>query len=243
MIKIFSFAGSCAGAGSKTKRMSDVLADAFRKKAEANGDEVSYECMTGADLRVDYCRSCLNCFINGSCPLDQGDDMPVLRQKILDCDILFFGSPVYLWSMSGIAKSVLDRLGYWTHSYELFGKPCVVFSTTDNSYGTKVADDLETILGFTGAVIVNAGYAIKGVIRTDPNETALRLMDVYRSPASGITEFQQSSFFTRVIMARKAIKETGDKPLPHEVRVLAERGITKYVVMSEAVEALCPGKK
>ena len=242
MIRIFSFAASCAGSSSHTAKMSDILAEAFRKKAETLGEEVSYECMTGADIHVDYCQSCVNCFDHGFCPLDEGDDMPMLKQKMLDCDILFFGSPVYLWNVSGIAKSVLDRISYWMHRCELLGKPCAVFTTTSSNHGAKVSKDLETVLSFSGAVMVNAGFSDNNGIRIDPDETAQRLLEVYRSPASGISALQQDAFLHRVIIARKALKNAGDGQLPDEVRVLYERGITKYVLLSEAIEALCQKK-
>ena len=245
MIKIFSFAASCAAKKSHTAEMSDILAEAFREKARSIGEEISYECMTGADLRVGYCRSCLSCFKTGICPLDKSDDMPVLRQKMLDCDILFFGSPVYLWNMSGIAKSVLDRLGFWTHRWELLGKPCCVFASTNLSSGKAVANELEMLLGFMGAVIVNAGFTNADGMNADPDEVAQRLLDVYLSPASGVTKFQQDAFLSRVILVRKAVRDAGndESKLWDDVRVPRDRGISKYVLMSEAIEALCSKKR
>ena len=158
MIKIFSFAASCAGKGSHTAAFSDVLAQSFTELAEAEGETVAYECMTGADVRVDYCRSCISCFIKGFCPLDRSDDMELLKRKMLEADILFFGTPVYLWQMSGIAKSVIDRISYWAHRMELFGKPCLVYSTTDSSHGPEVSKELSTLLRFTGAVEIGRAH-------------------------------------------------------------------------------------
>ena len=112
-MKIFSFAASCAGERSHTAAFSDILAEAFIERAARDGETVEYERMTGAEVRVDYCRSCLSCFLKGFCPLDRSDDMGMLKRKMLEADILFFGTPVYLWQMSGIAKSVIDRISYW----------------------------------------------------------------------------------------------------------------------------------
>lgn len=240
VIRIFSFAASCAGERSKTAAFSARLAQVFTEIAEKEGLRVEYEQMTGADLRLNYCRSCESCFMKGVCPLDEQDDGALLKQKILDADIFFFGSPVYLWQMSGIAKTVLDRISYWAHRFELIGKPCAVFSTTDSSHGPEVAAELHKLLGFTGAVVVNAGtcdYRGPGI---DPLITAEKLLQVWKDPASGVGVLQQSAFLGRVVITRKYFKayqeEKGD-PVD-EMRVFRERGLDRYVLLKEAIQEL-----
>jgi multimeric flavodoxin WrbA len=39
-----------------------------------------------------------------------GDDWPALRQRVLDCDILVLGSPIWLGQPSSVAKRVLERM-------------------------------------------------------------------------------------------------------------------------------------
>jgi multimeric flavodoxin WrbA len=39
-----------------------------------------------------------------------GDDWPALRKRVLECDILVIGSPVWLGQPSSIAKRVLERM-------------------------------------------------------------------------------------------------------------------------------------
>lgn len=39
-----------------------------------------------------------------------GDDWPDLRRQILDCDLLIFGTPIWLGQMSSIAKRVTERM-------------------------------------------------------------------------------------------------------------------------------------
>lgn len=244
MIRIFSFAASCAGERSRTAAFSDMLAQAFIKKAEAEGESVEYECITGADLRIDYCRSCKHCFFKGSCPLDETDDGAVLKRKIREADILFFGTPVYLWEMSGIAKSVLDRISYWTHRFELLGKPCLVFSTTDRSRGTIVSRNLSELMRFTGAIVIDGGTkTIEGADK-DPDETAAKLMEVYKDPSSGVSETQENMFVSRVCTVRKYFRlRKPEDPVADEMRVFRERGLDRYVLMKEAIEALCKKRK
>ena len=40
----------------------------------------------------------------------EGDAWPDIRKRILDCDILTFGTPIWLGQMSSIAKRVLERM-------------------------------------------------------------------------------------------------------------------------------------
>lgn len=251
MIRVFSFVGSCAGENSATAKLSDDLAEAFREVAGAAGEEVSYERMTGADLRIDYCRSCTSCFKKGVCPLDSVDDMPKLKEKMKECDVLLFGSPVYLWEMSGVTKSVIDRISYWSHRFELLGKPCAVFTSTDSSHGAEVADNLRLLMTFMGAVSFDAAHQTQKD-RNDPerfrktlHESAEHLLELYRDPASGITAFQQRAFFSRVYINRRVLLRAAGNAdeIWDEVRVCEERGINRYVLMSEAIEALCGGNR
>lgn len=247
MIRVFSFVGSCAGENSATAKLSDDLAEEFRKVAEAAGEEVSYERMTGAEVRVDYCRSCTNCFRYGTCPLDSQDDMPKLKEKMKECDVLLLGSPVYLWEMSGITKSVIDRISYWSHRFELLGKPCAVFTSTDTSHGAEVADNLRLLMTFMGAISFDAGHQTRKDrdnperFRQTLRESAEHLLELYRDPVSGITAFQQRLFFTHVYLNRRALTYAAKNGAEvwDETRVCEDRGINRYVLMSEAIEALC----
>jgi multimeric flavodoxin WrbA len=40
----------------------------------------------------------------------EGDAWPDIRRKILDCDILIFGTPIWLGQMSSLAKRVVERM-------------------------------------------------------------------------------------------------------------------------------------
>ena len=61
-----------------------------------------------------------------------GDDWPELRRKILDHDILIFGTPIWLGQPSSIAKRVLERMdAFFSEAddqgrYPSFGKVAVV---------------------------------------------------------------------------------------------------------------------
>lgn len=249
MIKVFALIGSAAGEQSVTAKLSDQLAEAFRRRAAQDGEQVEYERLTGADLRVDYCRSCQTCFEKGFCPRDEFDDMGMLRKKILECDVLFFASPVYYGRMSGFTKCVLDRLTYMSHTLELIGKPMLQFMTTYSNHGTEASEDLEYLLRFFCGALVNAGafYAVghpnledKAKMEEVMKESADRLMRAYLDPRTAVTDSQQQAFLARVILTRRLIRKgKGEKG---EVKAVHEKGLDRYVLLSEALEEFCMNK-
>ncbi len=238
-MKIFAFAASCAAKDSHTVKMADTIAAAIRKRAEKMGESVEYEMLSGKDVRIDYCRSCNNCFFHGSCPLDGKDDMAMLKRKLLECDLILFGTPVYLWQMSGLAKSFLDRISYWSHRYELLGKPCVVFSTTSSSHGAEVTSELEKLMSFTGAVAINGGYATFEGIQSDVEDIAGKVIDAYNDPIPFISPASQFTFLSMVISVRRYFKNLPkDREASDDKRVFRDRGLIRYVLLSEAIEEL-----
>lgn len=40
----------------------------------------------------------------------EGDDWPDIRRRILDADVLLFGTPIWLGQMSSVAKRVIERM-------------------------------------------------------------------------------------------------------------------------------------
>ncbi|MCR5136929.1 MAG: flavodoxin family protein [Oscillospiraceae bacterium] len=255
MIKVFSFIASMAGEKSGTVRYSDDLAAVLRKTAEAAGEEISYERMTGNQLRVDYCLSCLNCFKKGICPLDSRDDMPILKKKLLESDILFIGSPVYMGEMSGLMKSVLDRLSYWAHRYELAGKPAAIFTTTDASFGQEVADRLADRLEFSGLVPVHMGHAKRGMglpnlyLASDMQpiyeEAAQKLLQALASPTDFLGESAELKFKGRKRLADRGLKLSGLTGIPtwEEYLVLERRGILQAETYADYLRDASRGKR
>lgn len=239
MIKVFSYVASCRGKSSRTARMSNDLAKKFIEKAEKFGESVSYEMVTGDQLRIDYCKSCNNCFLRGECPLDNVDDMAKLKQKFLEADVIFFGTPVYLWEMSGIAKSVLDRISYWTHRMELAGKIAVTFDTASSNHGPEVADNLKKLLQFTGMNVVSSAYALTNdhpnlYYNKDMNpiydEICDRILTVWKDPTAFITEENENIFKQIKAQTKRSMKIaelTGRTPTA-ETMANYERGILDF---------------
>lgn len=250
MIKVFSFVASCAGEKSHTARYSDELAETFRKKAEAEGETVDYERVTGDQIDMKFCRSCNSCFVKGVCPLDGQDDMAAIKEKMLSADVLFFGSPVYLWEMSGMAKCVVDRLSYWSHRFELAGKVGVFFTTTSSSYGQEIADRVAQLFSFMGIAVVHRGTAVlhdgepnlylKEQMEPVYEEISAKLLSACRAPEDFLSEYQEKSFFARKVHTARALgwsRYVGSEPW-NEYIVCNQRGMFRYKSFGEYVKSM-----
>jgi multimeric flavodoxin WrbA len=81
---------------SSTDKMIDLLAGEMRKR--------------GVEIR-DTIRVADHDILPGvTSDEGEGDTWPDIRSRILDCDILIFGTPIWMGQMSSIAKRVLERM-------------------------------------------------------------------------------------------------------------------------------------
>ena len=86
--------------------------------------------------------------------MDTQDDMPKIKQKLKEADILIFASPVYIRNISSLMKVFLDRIAYWTHLMKLKGKIGVVISTTAQSGIDEVISYLFYLMSHLGITVV-----------------------------------------------------------------------------------------
>lgn len=239
MIRVFSFVGSAAGETSHTKELSDHLAAALSSLAAERGEEVSYECVTADQVRVDFCRSCNSCFYTGDCPLDCADDAGALKRHLLEADIILFGTPVYLAELSGATKCALDRIAFWTHRLELAGKAGMALVTTSNNHGPQVERHLrELLMCFGLAVPEGLCLQLHASPHLDAPEeaqtlidaAALRLLDAWDDPASVITRGQELLWKGLVLGASQKMlrHQLNGEELSEEMKVLNERRIDSF---------------
>lgn len=245
MIKIFSCIASCAGEKSRTLIYSNALAAAFTRQAETIGEQVSYESLTGDKLKINFCRSCNSCFKKGVCPLAGTDDVEGLKEKFLAADIIFFGTPVYLGDISGVARCVFDRISYWAHRFELAGKVVAVFSTSSGNHMQETADRLKEFFEYMGAVVATSSYGVTNTgypnlyleheLNLAVDEVSKKILDVWQNPAPNITEQIEKYFAIRNRMTKKALlyeELTGVKPW-EEFSVCHSRGMENYSTYAE----------
>lgn len=237
-LKVFSFVGSCAASESRTARFSDMVGHRLAELCSTLGKSVNYERLDARDLRISFCRSCGACFSTGACPLDDNDDMPLVKRKMLEADILLFCSPVYAGSLSGVSKCVIDRLTYWTHRFELAGKPTAILVTASGNHGTETADQIAEVLSYLGVALAYKGCAYrKGSpniylpeeMQPEVDEACTALLGALASPERYITPFQESAFVVLRASVRQQLafaRMVGREP-SSEGAVWQERGMLK----------------
>ena len=159
---------------------SEILADEFIKGAKDAGAEVEKISLRGR--KISYCIGCLSCQKTGKCVLR--DDMDEINQKLHDCDIVVFATPIYYYEMCGQMKTLLDRANPLYGSDYHFRKVCFLGTATEDDEG--VADRaIEGLCGWiecfekaelSGAVFVG-GATDPGSIRekTDGLKEAYKL--------------------------------------------------------------------
>ena len=98
MGKILAFTASGRENGISTK-----LVHLTAKAAEAQGHTVEYISLTAPQLQC--CKGCGYCRSNDGCTINDG-----FFEKIVDCDGIIVGFPIYFSGVAGQGKAFLDRL-------------------------------------------------------------------------------------------------------------------------------------
>ena len=92
--------------GSPNKKGStQLLAQSFNEGALSAGHSV--EIIDVAHANIHPCIGCVHCGYEGPCV--QKDDVAVIRQKLLDADMVVFATPLYYYGMSAQLKILIDR--------------------------------------------------------------------------------------------------------------------------------------
>jgi len=73
--------------------------------AKESGAEV--ELFSVSDMNIAACDGCETCHQSGECRIK--DDMQKVYKKMVAADGIILGSPVYFWSVSSQAKTLMDR--------------------------------------------------------------------------------------------------------------------------------------
>ena len=118
--------------GSPRKGDSYGIVKLIEKKMSDLGN-VEFEYLMLRKYSIEYCRGCLTCMRKGeeSCPLH--DDIPTIRDKMLNADGVIFTSPVYVHSVTASIKNLFDRMAYYLHRPCFHNKYALTVSTTELS--------------------------------------------------------------------------------------------------------------
>lgn len=90
---------------------------AFVEGMEQNGD-FDTEYIFIDKMNIKPCRGCLSCWgrEDGSCWM-KDDDIPMIREKLINSDFVIWSFPLYLFGIPGQMKCLMDRIVGMVHPY------------------------------------------------------------------------------------------------------------------------------
>ncbi len=106
------------GSPKKEESTTMLVTNNFLKGLESTGEYKS-ETIHVSSLNVKPCRGCLCCWgrTNGKCVI-QGDDVQMVKDKILEADVIILSFPIFIFGLPGELKVLMDRLLSLLHRYE-----------------------------------------------------------------------------------------------------------------------------
>ena len=147
-----------------------ILVNRILEGAKSQGAETDSIFLN--DLTIKECDGCHACWKGLECP--KKDDMNSLYQKIIDSDILVFGTPVYWYGPTAIMKAFIDRFVFFNcpeNREKIIGKSAVVaipFEEDDERNSLATVEIFEKSLGYLEMnltdVLLAPGVGEKGAI-------------------------------------------------------------------------------
>jgi multimeric flavodoxin WrbA/putative sterol carrier protein len=147
--------------GPRNKKYSKTtfMTDNFTKGAIEAGASVEYIKLNKMEIK--NCSGCYNCWTKTPGECIYKDDMTELRKKYREADLVVFSSPLYIFNVTGIMKTFMDRLLPIMKPYML-----------SDEQGNTLHPDRFPELGEQGFVVFSSG----GFPEVDHNFDGLQAM-------------------------------------------------------------------
>lgn len=145
-MKVLAISGSMRGKKSLCNKVINAVLD------NHYWDEWEKKIRTIDTMNISMCQGCCSCFASGKCPIE--DDMSNLKGDIIDSDVIIVASPVFLHQISGCLKNLIDRIAYWTHTFELLNKRVILCAATATTGCEYVLSYLKKAFSAMGAYII-----------------------------------------------------------------------------------------
>ena len=144
--------GICCGPRKHSN--TEIMLQATLDAAQEQGATV--ELVTLAGKTISPCDACVTCEKTGKCHIK--DDMQEIYPKIKEADGIILASPVYFWSVSGQAKTLIDRCYALLKGNTLVNKAGAAIAVADRSGGVGAIEVFNNY--FTCAGMIAVGWAI-----------------------------------------------------------------------------------
>ncbi len=153
-MKVLGINGSPKGTKSQTYR----LVNACLKGAQKAGAEIEFVDLCKQNIK--YCIACGECFLKGTCIHE--DDFARLLERMRGSEGIIWGSPVYIDSVTGQMKTLLDRMAESIHCQHFLGKYGCAVATSGSSSERDVVTYLNNTFLKLGGNVVGGAWAATG---------------------------------------------------------------------------------
>jgi len=160
-----------------------VLVSKLLEGAQASGAVVDTLFLN--DLRIRECDGCHACWSGRPC--SKNDDMNPVYERIIESDVVVFGTPVYWYGPTALMKGLVDRLVYFgcpDNHAKIKGKPAALvipYEEENLEMGGYVVSFFEKCLQYLemplAGTVLTPGVTLKGDIFQKPEfiEKAVQL--------------------------------------------------------------------
>lgn len=105
--------------------------------------EIKVEILNLSEIKLNNCAGCQAC-VSKAATCWQDDDISLVFEKLEQCDGVILASPIYMFHVSGLMKSFIDRTTCFYHRPQrVVGKPAFVITTASSPTGGQCATFLE----------------------------------------------------------------------------------------------------
>ena len=126
-MKIFTYTGSRRPQSNTNKLINRII-----QYIEKN-EEIEVNRYTAHSTDIKACIGCCKCFSEGKCSLDSVDRFDIIKEQMLEADMIILGTPVYSAMVSGDMKIFIDRLSNFLHIMPLCAKPVILVITASGN--------------------------------------------------------------------------------------------------------------
>lgn len=141
-MKVLGISGSMLPNGNTAYLVRKILEAVTQANAEATCEFVSL-----GGHHITPCTGCLQCREKKECAITS-DDWADVAERMMDCDVLVIGTPVYYYDVCGQMKNFIDRTYSLWHDCRLSGKYVVTVAVMGDTGADRA---LETLEGFANA--------------------------------------------------------------------------------------------
>lgn len=136
-------------------------------------------------------------FESGIDPIN--DDMKMLRENILQSEVVLLATPVYVNHISGSMKTLIDRLASWTHTMDLAGKLGISIAISSSTGEEQACNYQKYFLQQAGASVmdtipINMSIQTIDDIEKEVSFIAGRVARRYENAEYDISRMQESKF-------------------------------------------------